>query len=70
MVVAMAFVLIGKEANRIGESGEADPIVNAMRVFRSEASVLVSCRGRNQTTAIARTTSLTAPKRSFMLTVA
>jgi hypothetical protein len=44
LVVATAFVLIGKEANRIGASGEADPIVNTMQVFRSEASVLLSCR--------------------------
>jgi hypothetical protein len=71
LVVATAFVLIGKEANRIGESGEADPIVNAMQVFRSEASMLVSCRRpRPQPDHCdARTTSLTAPKRSFMLTV-
>jgi hypothetical protein len=32
-VVATGFVWIGKEANRVGESGEADPIVNAVQVF-------------------------------------
>ena len=30
-VVATQLVLIGKEANRIGESGETDPIVEATR---------------------------------------
>jgi hypothetical protein len=33
-VVATELVLIGKEANRIGESGEADPIAEAHQVFR------------------------------------
>ena len=32
-VVATQLVLIGKEANRIGESGEADPIAEATQVF-------------------------------------
>ena len=32
-VVATQLVLIGKEANRIGESGETDPIVEATQVF-------------------------------------
>ena len=35
-VVATEFVLIGKEANRVGESGEADPIVEAVEVFRRQ----------------------------------
>ena len=32
-VVATGVVLIGKEANRVGESGEADPIVTALEIF-------------------------------------
>jgi hypothetical protein len=32
-VVATAFVLIGKEANQVGESGEADPILDAFQIF-------------------------------------
>jgi hypothetical protein len=32
-VIATGFVLIGKEANRIGESGEADPIWSAVEEF-------------------------------------
>lgn len=32
-VVATHFVLIGKEANQVGESGEADPIVSAISEF-------------------------------------
>jgi hypothetical protein len=32
-VVATEFVLVGKEANRVEESGEADPIVEAVQVF-------------------------------------
>jgi len=34
-VVATGFVWIGKEANRVGESGEADPILSAVQVFGS-----------------------------------
>lgn len=33
-VVAAAFVLIGKEANQIGESGEAHPVIEAVSVLR------------------------------------
>jgi len=33
-VVATGFVLIGKEANQVGESGEADPIVSAVAQFK------------------------------------
>jgi hypothetical protein len=32
-VVATGYVLIGKEANQVGETGEADPIVDATQVF-------------------------------------
>jgi hypothetical protein len=32
-VIATGFVWIGKEANRVGESGEADPIVDAVQGF-------------------------------------
>ncbi len=32
-VVALEFVWIGKEANRVGESGEADPIRSAVEEF-------------------------------------
>jgi hypothetical protein len=32
-VVATGYVLIGKEANQVGESGEADPIVSAVSEF-------------------------------------
>jgi hypothetical protein len=35
-VVATEFVLIGKEANRVGESGEADPTVKVVEVFKKE----------------------------------
>jgi hypothetical protein len=33
-VVATELVLIGKEANQVGESGDPDPITEAVRVFR------------------------------------
>jgi hypothetical protein len=33
-VCATGFVLIGKEANRVGESGEADPTVVVVEVFK------------------------------------
>ena len=36
-VVGTGIVWIGKEANQIGESGEADPIVNAVQVFGGRA---------------------------------
>jgi hypothetical protein len=36
-VVATGFACIGKEANQVGESGEADPIVDAVQVFRRQA---------------------------------
>ena len=32
-VVATGIVLIGKEANRIGESGEGDPLMSAVESF-------------------------------------
>jgi len=35
-VVATGFVWIGKEANQVGESGEADPIIDAVRCFKRE----------------------------------
>lgn len=34
-IIATAFVWIGKEANRVGESGEADPIRSAVEEFTS-----------------------------------
>jgi hypothetical protein len=34
-VVATEFVLIGMEANQIGEAGEADPIVEAVQEFEA-----------------------------------
>jgi hypothetical protein len=37
-IVATAFVLIGKEANQIGESGEAHPIVPAVQTFGKPGS--------------------------------
>jgi hypothetical protein len=36
-VVATGFELIGKEANRVGESGEADPVRSAVEAFTSLA---------------------------------
>jgi hypothetical protein len=36
-VVATGFVWIGKEANQVGESGEADPTVEAVEAFRRQA---------------------------------
>ena len=33
-IIATEFVLIGKEANMVGESGEADPIVTAVEEFK------------------------------------
>ena len=36
-VLATGITLIGKEANRVGESGEADPIACAIKIFRSQA---------------------------------
>jgi hypothetical protein len=33
-VIRTGIVLIGKEANRVGESGEADPIFGAVAVLR------------------------------------
>jgi hypothetical protein len=32
-VVATGFEWLGKEANRVGESGEADPVRSAVEVF-------------------------------------
>lgn len=32
-MVATGFEWIGKEANRVGESGEADPVRSAVEVF-------------------------------------
>jgi hypothetical protein len=37
-VVATDFVLIGKEANRVGESGEPDPISSAVERFKVATS--------------------------------
>lgn len=37
-VVATSFVWIGKEANRVGESGEADPIWSAVEEFTATMS--------------------------------
>ena len=34
-VIATHFVLIGKEANRVGESGEADPVISAVEEFQA-----------------------------------
>ena len=34
-VIATHFVLIGKEANRVGESGEADPFCSAVEQFKA-----------------------------------
>ncbi len=42
-IIATEFVLIGKEANMVGESGEADPIVAAVEEFKD--LVTVYCRG-------------------------
>lgn len=36
-VVATGFAWIGKEANRVGESGEANPVNSAIEVFRELA---------------------------------
>jgi hypothetical protein len=36
-IVATDFVLIGKEANRVGESGEPDPVQSSVTVFKSGA---------------------------------
>ena len=33
-IIATEFVLIGKVANMVGESGEADPIVAAVEEFK------------------------------------
>lgn len=38
-VVATGFVLIGKEANHVGDFGEADPIAEAVQVFRIKAGI-------------------------------
>ena len=35
--MATVLVLIGKEANRVGESGEADPIIEVVQVLRRRA---------------------------------
>jgi hypothetical protein len=37
-VVATGLVLIGKEPNQVGESGDADPIVDATQVFANTRS--------------------------------
>jgi hypothetical protein len=39
-VVATAFELIGKDANRVGESGEADPVRTAVEPFAELADSL------------------------------
>lgn len=36
-VIATKFVLIGKEVNQVGESGEADPIVDAVQEFKKKS---------------------------------
>ena len=33
-VIATEVVLIGKEANQVGESGEADPVISAVEEFK------------------------------------
>ena len=38
-VVATDFVLIGKEANTVGESGESDPIVAAVEEFQRSVTL-------------------------------
>lgn len=34
-IVATEFVLIGKEANRVGEAGEPDPVASAVQRFEA-----------------------------------
>jgi hypothetical protein len=36
-IVATYFILIGKEANRIGDSGETDPVVPSVEEFVIQA---------------------------------
>ena len=38
-VVATSFVWIWKEANQVGESGEADPIVSAVKTFEGRSGL-------------------------------
>ena len=41
-IVATEFVLIGKEANMVGESGEADPIESAVEEFKDSSNSILS----------------------------
>ena len=43
-VVATAFAWIGKEANRVGESGDADPILRPVEVFSEKCGPTSSSR--------------------------